>query len=506
MLGKQDGKNTFFDDYIFRNILPKEHILLDIKREIDFSFVNEELKDLYNPNNGRPSYSPEVLFRILFLEFYYNLSDVEVVKQCQVNLLFRYFANLSIEEPIPDDTTLVVFRKRCGNERFERLFNRIVEKCKSVNLLKERLKIVDATSIEADVAVPNTVNLLRQGRRVIIRKILKENLEKGENFESEENILEFSDYYSKERLHEKPNEDELKSEILKTKEFVKKVKGKYNEEVEELLSLIETVYDPQSTSPKAVSFIDTDAKHGVKSPKRMFSGYKAHISMDESGIVTSINVLHGNQSESSDLLSLMEKDRINGINGKAVVADALYDSAFNRESIHKIGMKAYIPQRRKSIDSKGFRYDSKEDLVSCINNNIARRGKCNQNSGRLYNFDFETCKKCETKCKAYKEDRARIFISNDLKLKLKDDDEFYKEALEKRKAVERKFGEAKKWHGLRRARYRGKWRVALQVFMTFIVINVKKMIKLIKKGVEQISLNLKSKNNALSLSLSLSSG
>ena len=118
MLGKQDGKNTFFDDYIFRNILPKEHILLDIKREIDFSFVNEELKDLYNPNNGRPSYSPEVLFRILFLEFYYNLSDVEVVKQCQVNLLFRYFANLSIEEPIPDDTTLVVFRRRCENERF----------------------------------------------------------------------------------------------------------------------------------------------------------------------------------------------------------------------------------------------------------------------------------------------------------------------------------------------------------------------------------------------------
>lgn len=54
MLVKQDGKNTFFDNYIFRNILPKEHILLDIKREIDFSFVNEELKDLYNINNGRP--------------------------------------------------------------------------------------------------------------------------------------------------------------------------------------------------------------------------------------------------------------------------------------------------------------------------------------------------------------------------------------------------------------------------------------------------------------------
>jgi len=271
-------------------------------------------------------------------------------------LLFRYFINLSIEESTPDDTTLVVFRKRCGNERFEKLFTKIVEKCKSMNLLKEKLKIFDATSIEADVAIPNTVNLLRQGRRVIIKRILKGNLGnlgKEENLKSEEKILEFSDYYNKEKLSEKPKLEELKEEITKTKEFVNKVRGKYGEEVEELLSLIETIYNPQSTSPKAVSFIDTDAKHGVKSQKRMFSGYKAHISMDESGVVTSINVLNGNQSESSDLPKLLEKERINGIDGKAVVADALYDSAINRKSIHKSGMKAYIPQRRASIKNKG---------------------------------------------------------------------------------------------------------------------------------------------------------
>ena len=75
------------------------------------------------------------------------------------------------------------------NERFKRLFNRIVEKCKNMNLLKERLKIIDATLIETDVAIPNTVNLLRQGRRVKIIKILKENLrnlEKRGELESKE--------------------------------------------------------------------------------------------------------------------------------------------------------------------------------------------------------------------------------------------------------------------------------------------------------------------------------
>ena len=51
---------------------------MKIKREIDFGFVEEEeVKDLYCSDNGRLSYPPEILFKMLFLEFYENLSDVE---------------------------------------------------------------------------------------------------------------------------------------------------------------------------------------------------------------------------------------------------------------------------------------------------------------------------------------------------------------------------------------------------------------------------------------------
>jgi hypothetical protein len=44
-----------------------------------------------------------------------------------------------------------------------------------------------------------------------------------------------------------------------------------------------------------------------------------------------------------------------------------------------------------------------------------------------------------------------------------------------RKTVERLFGEAKLWHRMGRARYRGLGRVAIGVIMTLIVINAKKM-------------------------------
>ncbi len=174
MLGKTDPQASFFDSYIEEYFLPKKHKLFSIREKIDFSFIEKETRNLYAKAAGRPSYPPEVMFKILFLEFYYNLSDVEVVKQLRFNVLFRYFAQVKIEDPLPDDTSLVVFRKRLGEERFERIFDNFVKQCKKKGLLEERLKAIDATHIVADVAIPNTVNLLREGRGRILKEVKQE--------------------------------------------------------------------------------------------------------------------------------------------------------------------------------------------------------------------------------------------------------------------------------------------------------------------------------------------
>jgi len=156
------------------NFLPEEHELLEIKKKVNFSFIEKETEDLYSKDTGRPSYPPEVMFKILFLEFYYNLSDVEIAKQLKFNVLFRYFVGLRAEDPLPDDTSLVVFRKRLTEKRFEKIFDKFVKQCREKGLLKERLKLIDATHIIADVAIPNTTNFLRDGRRRILKAIKKE--------------------------------------------------------------------------------------------------------------------------------------------------------------------------------------------------------------------------------------------------------------------------------------------------------------------------------------------
>lgn len=50
-----------------------------------------------------------------------------------------------------------------------------------------------------------------------------------------------------------------------------------------------------------------------------------------------------------------------------------------------------------------------------------------------------------------------------------------KRAMRIRKAIERLFGEVKTWHRMGRAKYRGLGRMDIQVLMTFIVANAKKM-------------------------------
>jgi IS5 family transposase len=75
-----------------------------------------------------------------------------------------------------------------------------------------------------------------------------------------------------------------------------------------------------------------------------------------------------------------------------------------------------------------------------------------------------------------------IWVSDNYKEKIIDDGEERHKALSLRKMIERKFGEAKKWHRMDRARYRGKTKVKIQVFMTFLVLNIKRMIRLLEEN------------------------
>jgi len=475
MLGKPNKQKDFFDSYVYENLLPAEHILLDIKDKIDFSFVEEETKDLYDCQLGRPSYPPEVLFKMLFLEFYYNLSDVEVASQVKYNVLYRYFVGLQIHDPTPDDTSLVVFRERLGKERFDKLFDRIVLQAKDRGLLRERLKIVDASKINADISLPNKVNLLHQGRKFIIKVISKLNPKKAKELAKK--------YLRKTRFFTKPEKKEITQERKLTRKFIAKVKGKFSQEADELCRVLNTVSWNRKKKGKLASFIDPDARFGQTSPQREdnFCGYKAHIAEDESQIITSVDTLSGNEIEGVKLEPLLNKEEEKQLKSSGLVGDSIYDTGDNYQLLGTRKIKPYITfHRRNRRTWQGFRLNKKKRYLRCPQGNLSI-GRIPQEEGFLYYFSTTDCQNCPAKsaCIRVTEDRARVFVKAGY-LFSGGQNRYRKRALKLRKMIERKFAEAKKWHGLRRARYRGKWKVAIQVLMTFLVMNAKRIARLLK--------------------------
>lgn len=150
---KQTDKNSFFGNYLYERIVPKDNFLRQLSASVDFSFINALCLNKYDHfgQAGNRPYEPELLFKILFLSFCYDISLREVEEQINDRLSFKLFLGLAVDEAAPDHSTLTVFRDRFKEETFQEIFNHIVEQAKAKELVHDRLKIIDSTDIRANV-------------------------------------------------------------------------------------------------------------------------------------------------------------------------------------------------------------------------------------------------------------------------------------------------------------------------------------------------------------------
>ena len=88
---------------------------------------------------GRDPWDPVLMFKLVFLQFLYDLSDRQLEEQATWNLMFKCFLGLSAEELHPDHNTLCRFRQRLGAEEFQRLFNQVVEQARATTFWNRKI-------------------------------------------------------------------------------------------------------------------------------------------------------------------------------------------------------------------------------------------------------------------------------------------------------------------------------------------------------------------------------
>jgi IS5 family transposase len=151
MLREKSSQLSFYGNHIYDRVIPKDHFLKLLNKAVDFSFVNELCRDAYTPDFGRSAYSPEMIFKIVFLQFLYDVSDRRIEEEVNFNLVLKWFVGFAIDESPPDASSLARFRDRLGVELFAKIFNQIVEIARDKGLVSDRLSIVDSTDVKAKV-------------------------------------------------------------------------------------------------------------------------------------------------------------------------------------------------------------------------------------------------------------------------------------------------------------------------------------------------------------------
>ncbi|QIB26855.1 transposase [Caloranaerobacter azorensis] len=108
MLEKKDKQQSIYS--ILYNKISEDHLLKQINRAVDFSFVNDMFEDCYCKYYGRLAKEREMMIKLLVLEYLYNLSDKEAIREANLNIAYMWFLGINPEEELPDASLLSKFR------------------------------------------------------------------------------------------------------------------------------------------------------------------------------------------------------------------------------------------------------------------------------------------------------------------------------------------------------------------------------------------------------------
>jgi len=154
MMGRRKtGQGQFFYSFDLDQVVPPDHLVRQIDGVLDLGWVHRELAPYYS-HTGRPSIDPVLMIRMLIVGYVFAIrSERRLCAEVQVNLAYRWFCKLGIEDKIPDHSVFC----RARHERFRdsealrRVFEGVVAMCIAAGLVGGEAFSVDASLIKADV-------------------------------------------------------------------------------------------------------------------------------------------------------------------------------------------------------------------------------------------------------------------------------------------------------------------------------------------------------------------
>lgn len=143
-------------DAMLGTVNKRDDFLARIEGLVDWRALTDLLAKVeYRNEVGRPAVPAMVLFRMLLVQAFYNLSDTDTEVQVADRYSFRRFVGLQIDERVPDETSLVRFRERIREAGLtDKLLPTVMQQIEAKGLVVKRATLVDATLVKAAVRPP----------------------------------------------------------------------------------------------------------------------------------------------------------------------------------------------------------------------------------------------------------------------------------------------------------------------------------------------------------------
>lgn len=148
MFRKEDKQRSVTDGFINLEQFANK-TLTKIDKTINWNPIQDKISETYSMSGpGKPGYPALVLFKAVLLQQWYGLSDPGLEEAITVNLSFRLFCGLRLEDRVPDHSTIHRFRDRIApiiKELMESVDRQLAEHSCYVR----QGTLVDATLVES---------------------------------------------------------------------------------------------------------------------------------------------------------------------------------------------------------------------------------------------------------------------------------------------------------------------------------------------------------------------
>src|ERR1700682_615939 len=153
MMGQgSGGQKKLFYSFNLDDHVPADHLLRGIDRCLDLGELRRHLAPFYS-DTGRPSIDPELMVRMLIVGYSFGIrSERRLCEEVHLNLAYRWFCRLGLEDAGPDHSTFAKTRpgRFRESDAFRQVFESVVARCMKEGLVGGEGFAVDASVIKAD--------------------------------------------------------------------------------------------------------------------------------------------------------------------------------------------------------------------------------------------------------------------------------------------------------------------------------------------------------------------